>query len=287
MSTPKDTVVSLNSSGILGVVSGAPKVEGPVAKAKTRYCDTIQENAGLVQTYAAMLGQIQVKQDLLEALDGADPKANSENRDVTAHAMAAGLGISGLNVNIHSRAKLRPAQWPAIAHMTNDQFVLVYRQTDDGVVVYDDTQVNQELLVPLAEFEPYFTGTLIKAAATVDQLRETHIAKPEKGHWFWSEFFKYKVLLGDIAVGSFVANLLAVAVALFSLQVYDRVIPHESTATLWVLAIGAFVAIGLEALLKISRARLMDGAGRAIELTVQDILMGRLLGMKSDKRPMG
>ena len=87
-------------------------------------------------------------------------------------------------------------------------------------------------------------------------------------------------------MGSFVANVLAVAVALFALQVYDRVIPHESIATLWVLAAGCFVAIGLEMLLKISRARLMDGAGRALELGVQDTLMQRLLGMRANNRPM-
>jgi ATP-binding cassette subfamily C protein LapB len=81
-----------------------------------------------------------------------------------------------------------------------------------------------------------------------------------------------------------VANLLAVAVALFSLQVYDRVIPHQSEATLWVLAAGAALALLMEAFLKIARARLMDGAGRQIELTVLDILMGRLLGMRSDTR---
>ena len=70
------------------------------------------------------------------------------------------------------------------------------------------------------------------------------------------------------------------AVALFSLQVYDRVIPHQSTATLWVLAIGAGLAMLLEAFLRIARARLMDGAGRRIELKVQALLMDRLLGMK-------
>ncbi|MGR3490902.1 MAG: ATP-binding cassette domain-containing protein, partial [Shimia sp.] len=97
---------------------------------------------------------------------------------------------------------------------------------------------------------------------------------------------QYRAILGDIVVGSLVANMLAVAVALFSLQVYDRVIPHESFATLWVLAGGALVALALEGLLKGSRARLMDGAGRAIELKTQDLLMRRILGMRSDKRPM-
>lgn len=88
-----------------------------------------------------------------------------------------------------------------------------------------------------------------------------------------------------MALGSFVANLLAVAVALFSLQVYDRVIPHQSEATLWVLAAGAVLALLMEAFIKIARAQLMDGAGRQIELSVQSILMQRILGMRSDKRP--
>ncbi|MFN3293478.1 MAG: ATP-binding cassette domain-containing protein, partial [Gemmobacter sp.] len=84
----------------------------------------------------------------------------------------------------------------------------------------------------------------------------------------------------EVALGSFVANVLAVAVALFSLQVYDRVIPHQSEATLWVLALGAALALTMEAFLEVARARLMDSAGRRIELSVQRRLMDRLLGMK-------
>lgn len=59
-------------------------------------------------------------------------------------------------------------------------------------------------------------------------------------------------------------------------------IPHQSEATLWVLAAGAGLALVMEAGLKIARARLIDGAGRQIELNVQKILMGRLLGMRSE-----
>jgi ATP-binding cassette subfamily C protein LapB len=77
-----------------------------------------------------------------------------------------------------------------------------------------------------------------------------------------------------------VANILAVSVALFSLQVYDRVIPHKSEPTLWVLALGAFLAVALEGALKMARSGLMDMTGRRIELTVQEGLMRKLLGMK-------
>ncbi len=84
-----------------------------------------------------------------------------------------------------------------------------------------------------------------------------------------------------MALGSLFANILAVAVAMFSLQVYDRVIPHQSESTLWVLALGAFLALALEMALKLARSGLMDMAGRRIELSVQGLLMERLLGMKA------
>ncbi len=74
--------------------------------------------------------------------------------------------------------------------------------------------------------------------------------------------------------------MLAVAVSLFSMQVYDRVIPYQSEPTLWVLALGALLAIVMEAALKLARSGLMDVTGKRIELTVQARLMDKLLGMK-------
>lgn len=286
MSTDDPKVVSLNASSILGVVSGAPKVDGPSADGP-KFSEILLENARLIQAYSAALGQPALKMDVLEAIQSADPTATQEARDASPKAVMAALKTAQLNIKLHENVALKPNHWPALAVMQGGQYVLVLRQDKTGFVIFDDKQADRETHVPTGDFKPYFEGAIIKAEATLTQLRDAHIAKAKKGHWFWSEFYKYKVLLGDIALGSFVANLLAVAVALFSLQVYDRVIPHESFATLWVLAIGAFVAIGFEALLKISRSRLMDGAGRALELKVQDTLMNRLLGMRSDKRPLG
>ena len=64
--------------------------------------------------------------------------------------------------------------------------------------------------------------------------------------------------------------------------VYDRVIPHQSEATLWVLAFGAFIALIMAAALKIARSRLIDQSGRQIEKATQTVLMDRLLGMRLD-----
>ncbi len=317
MSDEKEKVVALKPASVLGVISNAPTVEGAsksdgpskgpkvdapkraTAKLKTATIDLpkvkapeadpsdiLSENVQMVQTYCAALGQQVLKADIQEALQTADPEAVKTARDVTPEAMMAALKIADLQVSDNRKTKLKRASLPALAVMETGQFVLVQRLEGTKVVTFDTDAANREAVVELSEFEKHFSGRILSAAASLEKLRDTHMVQAKKGHWFWSEFFKFKALLGDIAVGSFVANLLAVAVALFSLQVYDRVIPHESIATLWVLAIGAFVALGFEALLKVSRARLMDGAGRSIELSVQDLLMKRLLGMRVDRRPM-
>lgn len=178
-----------------------------------------------------------------------------------------------------------PGLWPAIALMTGGQLVLVLAQDGAALTIHDAAAPDGRAAVPLAEFAPHFAGRVLRAEVPLGRLAARHGPKAAERHWFWGEFPRFRRHIGEIAVGSFTANLLAVAVALFSLQVYDRVIPHESVATLWVLALGAALAIVLEAFLRVARARLMDEGGRAIELSVQRLLMERLLGMRSDGRP--
>ena len=264
-------------SGILGVVQNVPAN----AAKKPRYSKTDRDRASLISAYMGVLGAEGHTPDILEAITKIGPDADGR---ITPAAIAAALGTAELKADIYTASACTPDNWPALAQMYSGQFVLVLGQTDAGIRVFDASESNNEAVVPAAEFEPYFTGVVVRAEATLAHIRKTHMPAPKALHWFWGRFLKYRAILGDIVMGSLVANMLAVA--LFSLQVYDRVIPHESTATLWVLALGAFVALMLEAGLKISRARLMDGAGRAIEIKVQNALMGRVLGMRSDRKPM-
>ncbi|MEM9436653.1 MAG: type I secretion system permease/ATPase [Pseudomonadota bacterium] len=269
----------LAGSGILGVIEAKPANAGRAPK----YSKDDKDRAALISAYMAVLGVEGHAPDILEAITKVGPDAEGR---VTAAAIAAALSTDELKADIFTAASSTPDNWPALAQMYSGQFVLVLGQSDAGLRVYDAGKVDNEITIPAREFEPYFTGVVVRAEATLDGIRRAHMPARRKLHWFWGRFLKYRALVGDIVLGSLVANMLAVAVALFALQVYDRVIPHESTSTLWVLAIGCFVALMLEAALKISRARLMDGAGRAIELKVQESLMSRVLGMRSDRKPM-
>ncbi|MCF6444596.1 ATP-binding cassette domain-containing protein [Nereida sp. MMG025] len=244
-----------------------------------RYSEKAKNRAQLATVYAGILGLDAVSSDVLEAIIS---DAETEN-DVSPGDMARGLKQAGLTTEVATVNFCTADHWPAIAMMTSGQFVLVLDQTADTLTLYDTTCTDNRAEVPVSEFERVFTGIIIRGEVQVSQLTERHVAKRESTHWFWGEFPKYKRQLLEVGVGSFVANILAVSVALFSLQVYDRVIPHQSTATLWVLFVGAGLALLMEAFLKVARARLLDSAGRQIELSVQNLLMERVLGMKSGR----
>ncbi|UWR24217.1 ATP-binding cassette domain-containing protein [Sulfitobacter sp. S190] len=201
-----------------------------------------------------------------------------------AQVIATLLRQAGLVVTLQADTDLAHQALPALLYMSSGQLLLVIGRNRDDLVVYDTTCPDNRALVPLADFAPFFGGLAVRAEMPIDTVAALHKTAQKPQHWFWGQFGRFRRQLAEVALGSFVANLLAVAVALFSLQVYDRVIPHQSEATLWVLAAGAGLALLMEAFIKVARAQLMDGAGRQIELSVLEILMRRILGMRSDRR---
>lgn len=240
-----------------------------------------QRRAQLGQVYAGLLGIELVVSDILEGIH-TSLASGKDHLESLSHALAQ----SGLAARIVEE-ELRPERWPAIAEMDRGQTVLILSQDEHGFEIYDPTSPDHRMEVAYEEVSRHFSGRLLVAKASLSSVAARHL--PTQGaHWFWGEFSKYRRQLIEVAAGSLVANLLAVAVALFSLQVYDRVIPHRSEPTLWVLALGALLAILFEGFLKSARSSLMDSTGRRIELAVQDLLMTRLLGMKSrqqNRRP--
>ncbi len=234
----------------------------------------IEHRALLISTLAALNGVEIPTTDLAEFMWSNSPG------DVSAKALSRALKHAGVEPSLHRHQKITPTAWPAVAMMTNGQSVLVLGQDAEMLSVYDPSCPDNRTDVYVAEFKSYFSGVTLSARVSLRQLAERHVPKLAPRHWFWGEFQKYRRHIGEIMLGSLVANLLAVA--LFSLQVYDRVIPHQSEATLWVLAAGAIAAILLEGALKLARAKMSDAAGRQMELSIQHRLMQRLLGMRSD-----
>jgi len=91
-------------------------------------------------------------------------------------------------------------------------------------------------------------------------------------------FKKQRSTVVTIMMASLVTNTLAMAGIVFSMQVYDRVIPAASYPTLYVLFIGVLIAICFDFIIKTLRVRLSDIFGRILGVQASDTAFRKVLG---------
>lgn len=101
----------------------------------------------------------------------------------------------------------------------------------------------------------------------------------------WEAVLARRAVFLEAVLATALINLLTLAASLFSMQVYDRVIPNHGFHTLWVLTVGVAVAILLEFVLKEVRARTVDRACTAIDHSLSEWFFKRTLGIRMEKRP--
>ncbi|ATG46185.1 type I secretion system permease/ATPase [Celeribacter ethanolicus] len=109
--------------------------------------------------------------------------------------------------------------------------------------------------------------------------------KKDGRHWIFGPVMENWWVYRDVMLASLAANILAIATALFSMQVYDRVVPNNAFDTLWILASGVGIAIVLEVALRIVRASLVDVSGRDLDLRLSAQLFNKVANMRLAHQP--
>jgi len=138
----------------------------------------------------------------------------------------------------------------------------------------------------LDDLEQLYVGYAIfmpQAARRDARTQSLHLTKPES--WFWSVLREYAPIYRDVALASFVVNLLTLASPLFIMNVYDRVVPNNAVPTMWVLALGLLAAHVMDFLLRNLRGYFVDMAGRNADVIIGSRLVERILHMRLDNKP--
>lgn len=108
-----------------------------------------------------------------------------------------------------------------------------------------------------------------------------------RGHWFWGPVSQHKGSLVQVLAAATGVNALGLALPLFVMNVYDRVIPNLAYVTLWTLAIGVALAIFLDLLLRSLRAVVLERAGRRLDTTIASSLFAHAMSLPAADRPGG
>lgn len=109
--------------------------------------------------------------------------------------------------------------------------------------------------------------------------------RPSALRWVTAALWQHKGPLVETLVATTVANLLALGISLFAMQVYDRVIPSEGHQTLWVLTVGVSLAVVLEFLLRLLRSRMQERAASSVDRTMSRRFFERMMSVRMEARP--
>lgn len=168
-----------------------------------------------------------------------------------------------------------PARLPAISWLSDYGWILVKGQTPSGDWLIDcqgkSVQYSASNHLPVA-----------RMAFPEQDLKEN--TSPVKSI-FKRVFLKHKSIFLEGAVAGTFINFLALGTSLYSMQVYDRVIPTQGYATLWVLTLGVGVAVAFEMLFKLIRSYLMEHAVTDIDNRLSREIFSRLLNVRLDQLP--
>ena len=121
--------------------------------------------------------------------------------------------------------------------------------------------------------------------ASVSDPRAVATGDLPKVHWFWSVVRRFGANYSHVAIAAFIVNMLALAAPLFTMSVYDRVIPNGAIPSLVALGVGLGLAIAFDFLLKIVRSRIIDMTGKKIDVVLAANIFEHVMALKMDKRP--
>lgn len=179
-----------------------------------------------------------------------------------------------------------PAHALPILLFINDGRTLVLERLDDqdATVVLPESGGGREVW-KRSELEALHDGRIL-VSKPIDVVSDRLAAqKSDQRHWIKGPLLKNWWIYRNVVYASFAANLLAIATALFSMQVYDRVVPSNAFDTLWILATGVGCAIMLEIVLRTARATLIDASGRDLDLQLSSQIFDKVANMRLVNKP--
>lgn len=97
--------------------------------------------------------------------------------------------------------------------------------------------------------------------------------------------FLRKRLFGQLALASLLSNALMIALPIYSMAIYDRVVPHLAYETLWALTVGMIIALLFDLAIRSARLRVLDALALQTQLELQSRFFRRFLDLRMTDAP--
>lgn len=185
-----------------------------------------------------------------------------------------------------SLEEINAATLPVILILKNNKVALLVEKNEGfGRILLMETGSGLNS-IKLEDLTKQYSGTAIFVKPIYQfSSRSQSIFESKGKNWFWSVFIKAWPIYSEVLLASFMINMFALAIPLFVMNVYDRVVPNAAFETLWVLALGVFLVILFDFILKSMRGYFIDSASKRVDVRVSSAIFYQILGMKMENRP--
>ena len=199
-------------------------------------------------------------------------------------------GRAGLKSSIIRRplSQISPLQLPMIILLSNQSACILDSISDDGsqakIIMPAEEAIEQWVDMEDLADEYVGYGFMIKKAFeyTDENARTLHL---QQKHWFWSTIKLSSGIYKDVLYASLLINLFVLASPLFTMNVYDRVVPNNAIETLWVFAIGVSIVYIIDTFAKFTRTFLLESAAKKSDVIMSSIIFEKVLSLKMANHP--
>lgn len=213
---------------------------------------------------------------------------NSSKSMFSRAAARAGLKTTIIEKPIKDILKL---QLPVILLLSNENSCILDSFNEDKTkakIIFAGVDDPLEEWVSVEELEDEYLGFafMLKKVYEYEQgnTKKT-LAIDNQKHWFWNTLGFSKTIYIDCIIASLLINLFVLATPLFTMNVYDRVIPNNAQETLLVFTIGIVTVFLLDALLKFIRTYFLEMAAKKSDIIMSSIIFERVLDMQMSEHP--
>jgi len=197
---------------------------------------------------------------------------------------------AGLKSSIIRRplSQISPLQLPMIILLSNQSACILDRISEDGeqakIIMPAEEAIEQWVDVEDLTDEYIGFGFMVKKAFeyTDENARTLHL---QQKHWFWSTLKLSAGMYKDVLYASLLINLFVIASPLFTMNVYDRVVPNNAIETLWVFAIGVSIVYIIDTFAKFTRTFLLESAAKKSDIIMSSIIFEKVLSLKMANHP--
>lgn len=185
-----------------------------------------------------------------------------------------------------------PAAKLNLADVVKNDFPLLWVSADGSELKLLRGKQNGEFIAESSDWsvdtlseDQISQGQIVQLLVHQDQSVQDELASFSAKDWFVYAARKRRGVFFEAIFATFVLSVFGLMSALYTMQVYDRVVPTKGFSTLWVLTIGVLLAIFFELIMKLVRSHLVDKASKAIDLELSGVFFSKALAIRSDCRP--